>query len=91
MKRVFTSLLVIGLCAVISPPLFVGAQGDRARARREPPRPEKTLAQIVRKHERLILDPAGAARRVRANGRLSIGSGEHRFEVALQPNDMRKA
>lgn len=91
MKSVFTSLLVIGLCAVIFPPFFAGAQGGRAQARRQPPRPEKTLAQLVRRHERLTLDPGAAARRVRANGRLSIATGEHRFEVALQPNDMRSA
>lgn len=91
MKRVLTSLLVVGLCAAAFPSLFVGAQGGRAREPRRPPRPEKTLAQLVRRHERLTLDPAAAARRVRASGRLSIVAGEHRFEVTLRPNDMRSA
>src|SRR5215213_6643685 len=91
MKRVFASLLVIGLFAAIFPSIFVGAQGGRARTPRLPRGRDKSLEQLVRRHERLKLDPEAAAQRVRASGRLSVVAGENRFEVALQPNDMRSA
>ncbi|HKQ51904.1 MAG TPA: M12 family metallo-peptidase, partial [Pyrinomonadaceae bacterium] len=89
MKRVLISLLALALCAAAFPLLFAGAQ-DAPQTRRRPfARPEKSLDQLVRRHERLKLNPAVAARKVRAGGGLSIATPEHQFELDLTPNDLR--
>jgi hypothetical protein len=88
MKRIFVTFLALALCAAAFPLLFAGAQEGASRPRLSQ-RPEKTLDQLVRKYERLRLNPKEAARGVRASGRLSLSAPEHKFELELQPNDMR--
>lgn len=87
MKRILIPLLALALCAAAFPLLFASAQDGGPR--RQDPRPEKSLDQLVRRHERLKLDPAAAARRVRSGGGLTLATPGHRFELELTPNDMR--
>ncbi len=87
LKRILVSLLALALCAAAFPLFFASAQDGEPR--RQGPRPEKSLDQLVRRHERLKLNPAAAARRVRSGGGLTLATPEHRFELELTPNDMR--
>ncbi len=87
MKRILVSILALTLCAAAFPLLLASAQDTEPR--RPLARPEKPLNQLVRKHERLKLDTAAAARRVRAGRGLSITAPDHKFELDLTPNDMR--
>ena len=89
MKRFFALLLIVAACGLVIPQLFVKAQENRSRGLGA--RPEKSLEQVVRKYERLTLDPAAAERTVRAGGRLSLAAAQHRFDLDLQPHDLRAA
>jgi hypothetical protein len=88
MKRILISFLALALCAAAFPFLLADAQEGPGRPNSSP-RAEKTLDQLVRKYERLRLNPAEAARSVRAGGRLHLATAEHSFELELRPNDMR--
>lgn len=90
MKRLVISLLVVALCAAAFPYIFAQAQVQSP----QPPiptrlRPDKDLAQVVRKHEQVRLSAPDVAQKVRLTGRLSLKSAERTFELDLQPNDMR--
>jgi hypothetical protein len=59
-----------------------GAQNTRARVQQD-------LAQIFLNHEELSIDARAVADQVKANGRVSLVTLSHDFELQLAPNDMR--
>ncbi|HYG80897.1 MAG TPA: M12 family metallo-peptidase, partial [Pyrinomonadaceae bacterium] len=64
--------------------------GPRNRARLTRPGGED-LDRVFRSYERLSLDTADAAERVRQTGRLVINTGRRVFDLELEPHDMRAA
>jgi len=77
-------LALASLIAVAAPFHFsrVAAQNTRARFQQD-------LGQVFMNHEDLNLDPHAVAEQVRTNGRVSLVTPAHDFEVQLQPNDLR--
>lgn len=49
------------------------------------------IDKFIRRHQSLQLDAREAARQVRADGRLSLSTGEQHFDLELTPNDLRSA
>src|SRR5256885_11965915 len=81
------SILLLALAALVALAgpfhLFrVDAQNTRARFQQD-------LEQVFTKHEDLTIDPHAGAEQVRANGRVSLVTPAHDFEVQLRPNDLR--
>ncbi|MGB7922528.1 MAG: FG-GAP-like repeat-containing protein [Pyrinomonadaceae bacterium] len=89
MKRFFASLLIVALCALAFPYLFVRAQDRGPQSPSPLARPDRDLSRLVRKHQRVRLNAQEAARSVRTTGRLSLITGEESFELELEPNDLR--
>src|SRR6266550_1187274 len=77
-------LALAALIAVAAPFHFsrVDAQNTRARFQQD-------LEQVFTKHEDLKIDPHAVAEQVRTNGRVSLVTPAHDFEVQLRPNDLR--
>jgi hypothetical protein len=80
-------VLVLALAAfiAIAAPFHVprvDAQNTRARFQQD-------LEQVFTKHEDLSIDPHAVAEQVRTNGRVSLVTPAHDFELQLQPNDLR--
>src|SRR5256885_1281677 len=81
------SILLLALAALVAlagPFHFsrVDAQSTRARFQQD-------LEQVFTNHEDLTIDPHAGAEQVRANGRVSLVTPAHDFEVQLRPNDLR--
>src|SRR2546421_2924867 len=81
------SILLLALAALVAlagPFHFsrVDAQSTRARFQQD-------LEQVFTNHEDLNIDPHAVAEQVRANGRVSLVTPAHDFEVQLRPNDLR--
>src|SRR2546421_1456333 len=81
------SILLLALAALVAlagPFHFsrVDAQSTRARFQQD-------LEQVFTNHEDLNIDPHAVAEQVRANGRVSLVTPVHDFEVQLRPHDLR--
>ncbi|HWT03795.1 MAG TPA: M12 family metallo-peptidase, partial [Pyrinomonadaceae bacterium] len=50
---------------------------------------DEDLGRVFRSYERLSLDTADAAERVRQTGRLVLNTGSRTFDLELEPHDMR--
>jgi hypothetical protein len=88
LRALFLSALVLGALVVFPNASFVPASPGRASAQ-EQLLPEGRLERLVRRHERVRLDPASAAERVRRSGRLTISGPATSFELELAPHDLR--
>ena len=89
MKGIFTSLLILVLCALAFPYRFARAQNEGVQNPPPMARPDKDLSRLVRKHEIISLSPSQASRGVRSTGHLSLPTSEQTFELDLRLNDMR--
>ena len=85
----YISLLVsVAILALLAGPGFysppAGAQSVKDRYQQD-------LEQVFMNHEDIKLDAQSAAEQVRENGRLSLVTRSHDFEIQLRPNDLRAA
>jgi hypothetical protein len=70
--------------------IIIGAaQFPKADAQNRRARIQQDLAQVFMSHEELNIDPRVVADQVLANGRVSLVTSQHDFELQLQPNDLR--
>ena len=77
-------LALAALIAVAAPFHFPRADAQNTRARFE-----QDLGQVFLNHEDLNIDPHAVAEQVRTNGRVSLVTPAHDFELQLTPNDLR--
>jgi len=86
--RIYLLLLVAlaTLAAICGPPAYYSR---RARAQNVRARLQQDLEQVFANHEDVTLDTRALAARVRENGRMSVKTGAHDFELQLRPNDLR--
>src|SRR2546423_10292441 len=77
-------LAVAGLLVVGSTLYFPKADAQNTRARFQ-----QDLEQVFAQHEDVNIGPHTVAAQVRANGRVSLVTAAHDFEVQLRPNDLR--
>ena len=87
--RIYLLLLVAlaTLAAICAPAYYsrlASAQNVRARLQHD-------LEQVFANHEDVTLDTRALAARVRENGRMSVKTRSHDFELQLRPNDLRSA
>src|SRR5947207_12214638 len=78
-------LLALAALIAVAAPFHVSrvdAQNTRARF-------EQDLGQVFLNHENLNIDPHAVAEQVRTNGRVSLVTPAHDFELQLSPNDLR--
>src|SRR2546423_8854436 len=78
-------LLALAALIAVAAPFHVSrvdAQNTRARF-------EQDLGQVFINHEDLNIDPHAVAEQVRTNGRVSLVTPTHDFELQLGPNDLR--
>ena len=86
--RIYLLLLVAlaTLAAICGPPAYYSR---RASAQNVRARLQQDLGQVFANHEDVTLDTRALAARVRENGRMSVKTGAHDFELQLRPNDLR--
>ena len=86
--RIYLLLLVAlaTLAAICGPPAYYSR---RASAQNVRARLQQDLEQVFANHEDVTLDTRALAARVRENGRMSVKTGVHDFELQLRPNDLR--
>ncbi|HYG79927.1 MAG TPA: carboxypeptidase regulatory-like domain-containing protein [Pyrinomonadaceae bacterium] len=89
MKRLVAFFAVAALCTVALPHLFVKAQLQGPRLNRPERTQDADLDRLVRRYERVNLDRAEAAQRVRVTGELSFETSAGTYELELEPNDLR--
>jgi len=76
----FALALIVGAFARYSPV---------ADAQDKPARMQQDLAKVFRSYEELNIDPQTARQRAKTEGRLSLATLSHRFDLQLQLNDLR--
>jgi len=79
-------LLALATLAAICGPAYYSR---RASAQNVRARLQQDLEQVFANHEDVTLDTRALAARVRENGRMSVKTGVHDFELQLRPNDLR--
>jgi len=79
-------LLALATLAAICGPAYYSR---RASAQNVRARLQQDLEQVFANHEDVTLDTRALAARVRENGRMSVKTGAHDFELQLRPNDLR--
>ena len=84
MKKLLIITLIIAVCAIVFPHLFVRAQ-DQERAARQ----QQDLAKVFRNYERLKLSTGDVAEQVRNHRPVSIYTPSAAFDIQLTPHDMR--
>ena len=86
--RIYLLLLVAlaTLAAICGPPAYYSR---RASAQNVRARLQQDLEQVFANHEDVTLDTRALAARVRENGRMSVKTRSHDFELQLRPNDLR--
>lgn len=89
MKRLVAFILLAALYTVALPQFFVKAQRQGPRLSRPELTQEADLDRLVRRYERVNLDRAEAAQRVRVAGELSFQTSAGTYELDLEPHDMR--
>ncbi|HEY0375768.1 MAG TPA: M12 family metallo-peptidase [Pyrinomonadaceae bacterium] len=91
MKRLVAFVLLAALYTVALPHLFVKAQRQGPRRSGPELTQDVDLDRLVRHYERVNLNRAEAAQRVRATGELSFETSAGTYELELEPHDMRAA
>ena len=81
------SVLLLALAALIA--VAAPFHGSRVDAQNNRARFQQDLEQVFTKHEDLNIDPHAVAEQVRTNGRVSLVTPSHDFELQLSPNDLR--
>jgi hypothetical protein len=84
MKKLLLISLVIAVCAIVFPHLFVRAQEQDTAARQQ-----QDLAKFFRNHDRLKLSTADVAEQVRNHRPVSIYTPSAAFDIELTAHDMR--
>lgn len=64
---------------------------DRAPVVSQGANKRQDIAQVLKRHDSLVLDPLQVTEQVRQTGRLSIPTAERTFDLSLAPHDMRAA
>ena len=77
---IVAALILVGSSVRYTP--VTDAQDKRQRM-------ESDLAKVFSAHEELRIDPQTAEQQVKTNGRLSLATLSHRFDLQLQLNDLR--
>ncbi|HBB94340.1 MAG TPA: hypothetical protein DC054_03025 [Blastocatellia bacterium] len=80
-------VLLLALAAFIA--VAAPFHGSRVDAQNTRARFQQDLEQVFTKHEDLNIDPHVVAEQVRTNGRVSLVTPAHDFELQLSPNDLR--
>src|ERR1044072_1528606 len=85
LKRAFITVCA-GLFVAL---LLLTATNPRAVSGQKMPQPRHDIDDVLSKYDRLILNPSDALKQVRQNGRLNFATSEGKFDLQVEPFDIR--